>query len=86
MAVMRKHKAILSESLRQECALPAPESGAYLPQARAFLTWALEHLAPEMISVGSNPRTLNARKDQAINASVFKKYAHCTPRRFATQP
>jgi AraC-like DNA-binding protein/ligand-binding sensor protein len=58
-------------------ALPAPGSGAYLPQARAFLTWALEHLALEMISVGTNPRTLNARKDQAISDIL------CAPNPFA---
>jgi AraC-like DNA-binding protein/ligand-binding sensor protein len=58
-------------------ALPAPGSGAYLPQARGFLTWALEHLALEMISVGTNPATLNARKDQAISDIL------CAPNPFA---
>jgi AraC-like DNA-binding protein/ligand-binding sensor protein len=48
-------------------AMSAAGSGGYLPQARAFLTWALEHLALEMISVGTNARTVNARKDQAIS-------------------
>jgi AraC-like DNA-binding protein/ligand-binding sensor protein len=58
-------------------ALPAPGSGAYLPQARGFCTWALEHLALEMISVGTNPRTLNARKEQAISDIL------CAPNPFA---
>jgi AraC-like DNA-binding protein/ligand-binding sensor protein len=48
--------------------MPPAGSVAYLPQARAFLTWASEHLALEMISVGTDPLTVNTKKDQAIGA------------------
>ena len=49
-------------------AMPPAGTVAYLPQARAFLTWALEHLALEMISVGTDALTVNAKKDQTISA------------------
>jgi AraC-like DNA-binding protein len=48
--------------------MPPAGSVAYLPQARAFLTWAAEHLALEMISVGTDPLIVNTKKDQAIGA------------------
>jgi AraC-like DNA-binding protein/ligand-binding sensor protein len=48
-------------------AMPPAGSVAYLPQARAFLSWASEYLALEMISVGTDALTVNARKDQAIS-------------------
>ena len=51
-------------------AIPPAGSAANLPQARGLLTWAAEHLALEMISVGTDAPSVEARKDQAISAML----------------
>jgi AraC-like DNA-binding protein/ligand-binding sensor protein len=38
----------------------------YLQQSRAYLTWAMEHLALEMISVGAEAQAVTATKEQGI--------------------
>ena len=48
------------------CALPSDQSPAKLRQSRAFLTWAIEHLALEIISMGAEQLRVNAAKEHAI--------------------
>ena len=46
--------------------LPSTGSQVSLLQARAYLTWAMEHLALEMISVGVDGPAINTMKEQSI--------------------
>lgn len=47
-------------------AMPLNGSAEQLHPFRAFLTWAIEHLALEMISVGTDARAVSAKKEQVI--------------------
>jgi AraC-like DNA-binding protein/ligand-binding sensor protein len=46
--------------------LPSTGSSVSLLQSRAYLTWAMEHLALEMISVGVDGQAVNTMKEQCI--------------------
>jgi AraC-like DNA-binding protein/ligand-binding sensor protein len=47
-------------------AIPSNGSAEQLHPFRAFLTWAIEHLALEMISVGTDARAVSIQKEQVI--------------------
>jgi AraC-like DNA-binding protein len=47
-------------------AMPSDHSSASMQQSRAFLTWAIEHLSLEVISVGPDPKLITAAKEQAM--------------------
>ncbi len=47
-------------------AKPANGSAEQLQPFRAFLTWAIEHLAIEMISVGADEHEVSTKKEQVI--------------------
>lgn len=47
-------------------AMPSDNSSVQLQHSRAFLTWAMEHLALEMISVGTDASKVSEAKEQAI--------------------
>lgn len=47
-------------------AKPANGSAEQLQPFRAFLTWAIEHLALEMISVGADEQEVSMKKEQVI--------------------
>ncbi len=51
-------------------AAPAAATIAQLQQARGLLTWACEHLAREMASLGSNGVLVNLAKDRAVQIIV----------------
>lgn len=51
-------------------AAPAASTIAQLQQARGLLTWACEHLAREMATLGTNPMMVNAAKERAIQVIV----------------
>ncbi len=46
--------------------LPSSRTSVYLQQSRAYLTWAMEHLSLEMISVGAEERTVTEIKERSI--------------------
>ena len=48
-------------------AMPTDHSAAALHQSTAFLTWAIEHLALEVTSVGANPQQVTPAKEKAIS-------------------
>ena len=57
-------------------AMPTGSGADHLNQTRALLTWAVEHLALEVVSLGVEARTLAASKDAAVreilgNATPF---------------
>lgn len=45
---------------------PANDSAEQLQPFRAFLTWAIEHLSLEMISVGADEHEISMKKEQVI--------------------
>jgi two-component system response regulator YesN len=47
-------------------AMPTDHSSASLQQFRALLTWAIEHLSLEVISVGPDPKAITVAKQQAM--------------------
>lgn len=51
-------------------AAPAAATGAQLQQSRGLLTWACEHLAREMASLGTNAALVNVAKERAIPTIV----------------
>lgn len=59
-----KVDAAVREFLAQ--AMPSDNSAAQLQHSRAFLTWAMEHLALEMISVGTDASKVSTAKEHAI--------------------
>ncbi len=59
-----KVNATVGEFLAQ--AMPSDSSGVQLQHSRAFLTWAMEHLALEMISVGTDASKVSVAKEHAI--------------------
>jgi len=62
----------VSSVMREFLALvmPSVHSPAELQQSRALLTWAIEHLALETVSIGVDPSQVKAAKEKAI-ASVL---------------
>ncbi len=75
-------------------AVPADHSSAKLQQSRAFLTWGIEHLALEMISVGGDKGQINAAKEQAMTGvlhapspfsacEAFRRFAELLARQIA---
>jgi AraC-like DNA-binding protein/ligand-binding sensor protein len=61
-------------------------SAGRLQESRAFLTWAIEHLALEMTGIGAEPAALQAAKEQAIAAVLHapSPFSACDAfRRFA---
>ena len=48
-------------------AMPADHSPRSLQQSRAYLTWAIEHLALEIASVGVDAKAVRAAKEQALS-------------------
>jgi AraC-like DNA-binding protein/ligand-binding sensor protein len=46
--------------------LPSSGTSVYLQQSRAYLTWAMEHLALEMISVGAETQAVTGIKERGI--------------------
>ena len=69
-----KVEAAIREFLTQ--AMPANGSAAQLQQSRAFLTWAMEHLALEMISLGTDSQVVTKKKEQFLGEIL------CAPNRF----
>jgi AraC-like DNA-binding protein/ligand-binding sensor protein len=47
-------------------AVPAAATVTQLPQLRGLLTWACEHLARELIALGTNATAVNVAKERAI--------------------
>lgn len=67
-------------------AMPANGSAAQMQQSRAFLTWAMEHLALEMISLGTDAQVVTKKKEQLVSeilhapsrfviCEVFRRFA-----------
>ena len=48
--------------------MPSDHSAAQMQQSRALLTWAIEHLALETISIGADPTRIKIAKEQAITS------------------
>jgi AraC-like DNA-binding protein len=51
-------------------AAPAAATATELQQARGLLTWACEHLAREMASLGTNAEVVNAARERAVQVIV----------------
>ena len=67
-------------------AMPSEQSASGLQQSRALLTWAIEHLALEVISVGADNLDITAAKKQALSGVVHASspFSACEAfRRFA---
>jgi len=67
-------------------AMPSDHSPASIQQSCAFLTWAIEHLALEIVSVGADKDRIDAAKEQAMNAVMHapSPFSACEAfRRFA---
>ncbi|HSB75562.1 MAG TPA: PocR ligand-binding domain-containing protein [Terriglobales bacterium] len=47
-------------------AMPADHTPAKLQQSRALLTWAIEHLFLEVLSLGADTQSITAAKEQAV--------------------
>jgi len=76
-------------------AMPGDHSAARLQQACAFLTWGIEHLALEIISVGADKPQVDRVKEQAMNGvlhapspfsacEAFRRFAEALSRQVAT--
>ncbi|MGA7858667.1 MAG: PocR ligand-binding domain-containing protein [Terracidiphilus sp.] len=67
-ALQCAESASISASLREFLATAAPAAAtvAQIQQARGLLTWACEHLARELATLGANPEPVNANKERAI--------------------
>ncbi len=67
-ALQGADSASISASLREFLAMAAPAAATVgqIQQARGLLTWACEHLARELATIGSNPESVNATKERAI--------------------
>lgn len=67
-----RHGTSVSSVMREFLALvmPSVHSPAEIQQSRALLTWAIEHLALETVSIGINPSQVKVAKERAI-ASVL---------------
>ncbi|HTR67546.1 MAG TPA: PocR ligand-binding domain-containing protein [Terriglobales bacterium] len=76
-------------------AMPSDHSSARLQQSCAFLTWGIEHLALEIISVGADKRQIDTAKEHAMNGvlhapspfsacEAFRRFAELLARQVAT--
>jgi AraC-like DNA-binding protein/ligand-binding sensor protein len=67
-ALQSADTATVTAAVREFLAAAAPAAAtvAQLQQARGLLTWACEHLAREMASLGSNAVLVNAAKERAV--------------------
>jgi AraC-like DNA-binding protein/ligand-binding sensor protein len=66
--------------------MPADRSPAEIQQSRALLTWAIEHLALESVSIGVDQTQINAAKEKAITGVLHapSTFGSCEAfRRFA---
>jgi AraC-like DNA-binding protein/ligand-binding sensor protein len=65
-----RHGSNVSSALREFLALvmPADRSPAEMQQARALLTWAIEHLALESASIGVDPGQIKTAKEKEITS------------------
>ena len=78
--------AAIREFLAQ--VMPADHSSQRLQQSRAYLTWAIEHLALEVASVGVDSKAISAVKEQALSGvlNASTPFSSCEAfRRFAKQ-
>jgi AraC-like DNA-binding protein/ligand-binding sensor protein len=78
----------VSSVMREFLALvmPADHSPAEIQQSRALLTWAIEHLALESVSMGVDPAQIKPAKDKAITSVLHapSSFGSCEAfRRFA---
>lgn len=68
-------------SVREFLARAMPSSGStdQLHQSRALLTWALEHLALEIISLGVDERAVTNRKERVVGEilNTTSRFAFC---------
>lgn len=67
-------------------AMPADHSPRRLQESRAYLTWAIEHLALEIASVGVDPKEIRTAKEQALSGvlNAPSPFSSCEAfRRFA---
>jgi AraC-like DNA-binding protein/ligand-binding sensor protein len=87
----------ISHVLREFLALaiPADHSPSHIQQSRALLTWAVEHLALESLSIGVQPGQIQAAKERAISGvlhapspfgacEAFRSFADLISRQMAT--
>lgn len=87
----------ISHVLREFLALaiPADHSPSHIQQSRALLTWAVEHLALESLSIGVEPGQIQAAKERAISGvlhapspfgacEAFRSFADLISRQMAT--
>ncbi|HKW16002.1 MAG TPA: PocR ligand-binding domain-containing protein [Terriglobales bacterium] len=83
----------LQEFLAQ--ALPPNHSPSKMTEAQAFLTWAIEHLALEAISMGAEQNLVNSEKQHAISgvlhaptpfaaSDAFRRYAETLAQHLST--
>ncbi len=65
-----RHGTSVSLVMREFLALvmPSDHSPAETQQSRALLTWAIEHLALETVSIGVDPSRIKAAKEQATTS------------------
>lgn len=47
-------------------AIPVNGPSSQVQQARGFITWSMEHLALEMINIGTDAKTVTAKKEQLV--------------------
>ncbi len=52
-------------------ALPASHTPAKLQESRALLTWAIEHLYLEVLSLGADAQQVTAAKEQAVSGVLY---------------
>jgi AraC-like DNA-binding protein/ligand-binding sensor protein len=71
-ALQSAEPSAVSAAVREFLAAAAPAAAtvAQLQQARGLLTWACEHLAREMASLGTNATLINAAKERAVQIIV----------------
>jgi AraC-like DNA-binding protein len=77
-------QAAMREFLAQ--AMPSDHSNTKLQQSRAFLTWAIEHLALETTGIGADALRVQAAKEQAVSGVLHapSPFSACESfRRFA---
>jgi AraC-like DNA-binding protein/ligand-binding sensor protein len=71
-ALQSAESAAVTAAVREFLAAAAPAAAtvAQLQQARGLLTWACEHLAREMATLGTNAAFVNAAKERAVQIIV----------------
>jgi len=92
-----RHGTSVSSVMREFLALvmPSVHSPAEIQQSRALLTWAIEHLALETVSIGVDPSQVKAAKEKAttsvLHASspfgaceAFRKFADAVSQQMAS--